>query len=314
MIDFSIIIPAYNVEKYIRRCVDSVLNQTYKNYEIIVVNDGSTDDTYNILKKEYKKKNIKLVDKKNGGLSSARNTGLQYAEGEYIIFLDSDDWWEKDLLNTLKDTISKTDADIVCFKLQKYYEKENIYKKINIPSFDTVIGINALKKLLESHLTFETAVTYAYKFKFWNLNKFSFSEGRLHEDFGLTPYVIAKAEKVVSIDYIGYNYYQRDGSITSYENYPKLLKKCLDTIYHFKYLKDKFLKLNLDNYTKDLVANYLMNAVITKSIKLNNKDQKEIYKKLKKYKAYELFKNGSIESYIKYILIKINPKCYKYFI
>lgn len=314
MIDFSIIIPVYNVENYIRKCINSVLCQTYKNYEIIIVNDGSTDSTTDILKKEYKKKNIKLIDKENGGLSSARNTGLKYVKGKYIIFLDSDDWWEKDLLDNLKKIIDETSPDIVCFKLQKYYEKENIYSVVNIPSFSTITGIDALRKLIESHLTFETAVTFSYKTTFWKENKFSFSEGKLHEDFGLTPYVIAKAKKVTSIAYVGYNYYQRENSITKGNDYQKVLRKCLDTLFHFKFLKGKFMKMNLDKYTRELIANYLMNAIISKMDHLNKNDQEEVYKKLKEYKAYELFNNGSVKSYVKYILVKISPKQYRYFI
>ena len=95
MKDFSIIVPAYNVEKYIEKCIDSILNQSYKNYEVIVINDGSTDNTLNILNKKYKDK-VKIYSKENGGLSSARNYGVLKSSSKYILFVDSDDWLEPD--------------------------------------------------------------------------------------------------------------------------------------------------------------------------------------------------------------------------
>ena len=106
----SVIIPCYNVENYVARCLDSVINQTYNNLEIICVNDGSTDNTLAILK-DYAKKDsrIKIIDKKNGGLSSARNAGIEVASYEYVVFLDSDDWIEP---NTYELAISKMDDDI----------------------------------------------------------------------------------------------------------------------------------------------------------------------------------------------------------
>ncbi|HEY8803664.1 MAG TPA: glycosyltransferase, partial [Clostridium sp.] len=98
----SIIVPIYKVEVYIRNCVDSILNQTYKNLEIILVDDGSPDNCGNICE-EYssKDKRIKVIHKKNGGLSSARNAGLDIASGEYIGFIDSDDWIEGDMYESL---------------------------------------------------------------------------------------------------------------------------------------------------------------------------------------------------------------------
>ena len=94
---FSIIIPVYNVEKYLKKCLDSVFNQTYKDYEVIVVNDGTKDNSMDIVK-DY---DVKVINQKNQGLSAARNAGVKKATGEYLIFLDSDDYWEKDLLKEL---------------------------------------------------------------------------------------------------------------------------------------------------------------------------------------------------------------------
>jgi len=314
MKDFSVIIPAYNVEKYIKKCVDSVLNQTYKNYEIIIVNDGSTDKTFEIIKTNYTQHNIKIINQANGGLSCARNVGVQNSCGKYLIFLDSDDWWEDDLLENLKKKIVEDNYDIVGFKLQKRYDDANKLEIVNIPAFNATTGKKAIKKLIESHQTFETAVTYAYSYEFWKKYNFEFKVGKYHEDFGLIPYIISCAEKIVILDYIGYNYLKRNDSITSIEDYSKELKKALDTLEHINYLKEGFKKIKFDNYTKELVANYLVNAIITKTLKLKKMDQSIIYKNLRKIKVYQLFNNGTLKSFIKYILIKIHPYYYRCFL
>ena len=132
---FSIIIPVYNVEKYLRECVDSVLAQTFERYEVILVDDGSPDSCPAICD-EYASKDarIKVIHKPNGGLSDARNAGLDIARGEYILFLDSDDWWDKfDFLHKLDKTIEDGGADIVIFGMKKFYSADNRIGEIKVP-------------------------------------------------------------------------------------------------------------------------------------------------------------------------------------
>ena len=103
----SIIVPVYNVEKYLKKCLDSILSQTYKNFEVIIVNDGSPDNSQKIID-EYKKKDKRIIvlEKENGGLSSARNYGIEHANGKYISFVDADDYIEKDYVEKLYDCIN----------------------------------------------------------------------------------------------------------------------------------------------------------------------------------------------------------------
>ena len=130
----SIIIPVYNVRKYLEECLDSVINQTYKNIEIICVNDGSTDNSLELLY-EYSKKDsrIKIIDKKNGGVSSARNLGIKNAIGEYIYFVDSDDWIELNLIEEFVNVIKTEEVDIVRCNHYKNQNENNI-------SFDKTIS------------------------------------------------------------------------------------------------------------------------------------------------------------------------------
>ena len=118
----SIIVPVYNVEKYLEQCLESLLNQTYKNIEIIVVNDGSTDQSLDILNKySFKDNRIKLYSQKNQGISAARNTALEHINGKYIMFVDSDDWIEINTCETALHELKKNDSDIVMWAYKRDY-------------------------------------------------------------------------------------------------------------------------------------------------------------------------------------------------
>lgn len=129
----SIIIPVYNVEKYLKRCLDSVVNQTYNNLEIICINDGSKDNSENILK-EYKNKDnrIVIINKQNEGVSSARNEGINYSHGNYVCFVDSDDWLEHNAIETLYTTLLEQDVDVVRGNYYRNFDDEfnEIHKMI----------------------------------------------------------------------------------------------------------------------------------------------------------------------------------------
>ena len=168
---FSLIIPAYNVEKYIKKCLDSVLNQTYNNYEIIIINDGSTDNTSKILESYKSNKKIKIINQENKGLSNARNTGVSNAKGDYILFIDSDDFIEKELLEILNKTIK--DEDLVRFQIRILDETNKIIKEYKEETFNNLNGIEAFNKLSKYNLV-ELAVCYAYKKDTFLKNNYKF--------------------------------------------------------------------------------------------------------------------------------------------
>lgn len=200
----SVIVPVYNVEEYISKCIDSILNQTInEQFEIIVVNDGSTDNSMNILN-IYKDK-IKIVNKSNGGLSSARNAGLEIAKGEYIIFVDSDDWLEEDFLESLYNFIKKDDLDVVFSGYKVYRENGNITKVKCVYSEDIILNKDkAIEKLL-SKRTFRAEVwDDIYNREFLMKNKLFFTEGIINEDEDFTLRVLINSKKVGYLNYNGY--------------------------------------------------------------------------------------------------------------
>jgi glycosyltransferase involved in cell wall biosynthesis len=130
---FSIIIPVYNVEDYLNQCLDSILCQTYSKYEIVLVNDGSTDSSFQICQKYHKDfSQIKLINKENGGLSDARNRGLNESEGDYIIFTDSDDYWIGNyVLNDLNNLIKEFDPDLIIHEESRFFAEKDVICKHN---------------------------------------------------------------------------------------------------------------------------------------------------------------------------------------
>ena len=297
---FSIIVPVYNVEKYIKKCLDSILNQSFKDYEVIVVNDGTKDNSIELIK-DYP---VKIVNQKNQGLSVARNTGVKHATGEYIIFIDSDDWIEKDLLKKLNKSSSDS-PDLIRFQIQEVYEDGKTIKFNELP-FENKNGTDAFEEIVKYHFV-ENAWCYAIKKEYYEKEKFEFKKGTVHEDFGLIPLVIMKASIVNSISYIGYNYLQRQGSIMNSSNYEKTLKKVSDMFAHYKYLTSEINKTKLNS---EIFKSYAANSMILKICQLKKKDYKEYKNKLKSERVYDNLLADTLPRKIKKELLKLSPKLY----
>ena len=296
---FSIVIPVYNVEKYIKRCLDSVFDQSYKDFEVIVVNDGTKDNSMDIVK-DY---DVKIITQKNQGLSVARNTGVKKAKGEYIIFLDSDDYIEKDLLKNINKNLDNN-PDLVRFQIQEVFEDSDNVNIYNEEEFTGYSGVEAFNKICSYHYV-ENAWAYAIRKDYYNKNKFQFAPGTIHEDFGLIPLIIIKADIVNSISYVGYNYVQRSGSIMSQKDYEKTKKKVNDFYNHYLYLNKEINKTNLDS---KMFKSFISNSLILKICELKEKDYKIFKNRLKEDKVLENLLTDSIARKIKKIVFKISPK------
>ena len=191
---FSIIVPVYNVEKYIDKCLRSIVDQNFSDYEVIVVNDGTPDKSMEMIK-EY---DVTIIDQKNQGLSAARNNAVKKAKGDYIIFLDSDDYWRKDLLKEINKSL-KNNPDVVRFQIQEIFEDQDGILEHKENGFEGLNGVDAFNEICKYHYL-ENACCYAIKRKYFEKNKFEFKKGKIHEDFGLLPLVIIKADLVNSIE------------------------------------------------------------------------------------------------------------------
>jgi len=212
----SIIIPVYNVEKYLERCVYSVLTQTLKDIEVILVNDGSTDSS-GVLCDDFAIKNnrIKVVHKQNGGLSSARNEGLKYATSDLVGFIDSDDWISSDMYEYLWNLQQKNDADIVSCNYMLAFDYPTKIKNAKIKEY-VFTRNEALKKYLElgafSRINDYSAWKKLYKKKLFS--DVEFPDGMLFEDMPTNFRLIQKCSKYVYSTKICYFYFQNSVSIT----------------------------------------------------------------------------------------------------
>lgn len=217
MIKLSFIVPVYNVEKYLAKCLDSILVDNQFTGQVICVNDGSTDGSAAILE-EYAKKyqNVNIVTQQNAGLSAARNAGLKAAKGEYVCFLDSDDYWEPKVLGGLLEQIEHDNLDVLRFKYQNVNEKYEVFNpnkgdpyKGNDYTDSVTDGVSFLNSRFGTACY---AVMFIVRRKL--LNDCIFTEGIYYEDVDWTPRMLSRANRVASADTIVYNYLIRKGSIT----------------------------------------------------------------------------------------------------
>lgn len=232
----SIIVPVYNVEKYLPKCLDSLVNQTLKDIEIIVINDGSPDHSQDIIDKYAKKysKKIRAFKKDNGGLSDARNYGLKRAKGEFILFVDSDDYIDENACEKLYNKAISDNYDIVLFKYYIVYPKSkklmnvlNEYKDKN----------NISKK--EYLLSTPSACNKLFKTKFLIDNKFSFPIGIIYEDYASISTLILYNPKIAFVNKALYYYMQSDISITRRPVYNKKFEDIFTASdYLYERLKD----------------------------------------------------------------------------
>lgn len=206
----SVILNVYNGEKYINKCLDSIIKQTYKDLEIVVVNDGSTDKTLNILKK-YKDKRIRVINQKNMGLSLSRNVGIENASGEYLYFVDVDDYLELDALEYLYNLIIKYKADMAtCIPIDRYDYDEiivNEEEKIEVLNSEEMLK----RALLIKHREGTTWNKLMKKSLFDNVR----FENRIINDVVTTYKLVLNCKKIVYSNQIKYNYYRHDESIIS---------------------------------------------------------------------------------------------------
>lgn len=212
---FSIIIPVYNVQQYLPHCLDSVLAQTCPDWEAVCVNDGSTDGSLAILN-EYasKDKRFRIIDQPNGGLSAARNAGIRAAKGEYVFFLDSDDWIVPDALEHLSRNVHG--QDMLCFAGRKFIEAEQAYHQPDVlpeaTYFSGMAYYNA-NALVPRDFPFVCAVLRIYRRAFLIKNQLGFQEGIYHEDNLFTPMACYHAAEVSVIPDCLYIYRIRPQSI-----------------------------------------------------------------------------------------------------
>ena len=299
---YSVIVPIYNTEKYLKQCIDSLLNQTYLNIEIILIDDGSKDNSLNICL-EYQKiyfNKIRVMSQKNKGVSAARNLGIEYATGDYIIFVDSDDFCFEYMIEEIDKAISK--SDLVTFGYNKFYKNRNIVMqedRLLLKDKTEIINCIFLNERIGGYLfnkVFVTDIIKKYNLKF---------DENIHycEDLYFVISYLKHCRYLQNIDKTLYNYRMRKSSIT-YDFYNE---KNLSILKVFSEMIDKY--NNNEKITSYLNYMYLLNCKkMEKIIKNKISMRTDVICKRK-----EILKNTSIHNKIKYYIIYHDKNTFRLF-
>lgn len=276
----SIIVPVYNTAKHLPKCLNSIINQTYQNLEIIIINDGSTDNSDKIIQKyAAKDSRIKTKYQKNQGLSAARNTGLNIATGKYVTFIDSDDTVEPDMINAMLSALHKHNAEIsVCSFKEVYPSGKTTNFNHGYPE-QTFTTPQALAAMLKEHGFMVSSTMKLYPISFFKNTKFPIN--KLHEDVGTTYKLIMQAKNIIFLPQSYYNYHHYGNSIISNFNDNKfdlitLTDQMCDDI------NKKFPELiNITNERRMRARFSLL-----RQIPFNHPRKKELLTYLKKHQSY----------------------------
>jgi hypothetical protein len=279
MLKVSIIVPVYNVERFLERCLDSLVNQTLEDIEIICINDGSTDGSGNILSKYAEKDNrIIVINQKNSGLSEARNNGIERANGEYLGFVDSDDYIDIDYYEKLYNTAKLNNADIACTGIIRGNDKKQ----------KVLISYNEIEEATDINEKFQLVKAPEYSFV-WNKiylkeslcnQKIDFIKGLIYEDMPFTTDVLIKLGKVVSVPNTYYHYWKNNNSIIKFCSDKSRTDKIFAKDYVIQQCKINNIKLSEKNSITKKIEYFFLGIKIMKIYQ---------YRATKKYYLFGLF-------------------------
>ena len=307
----SIIIPVYNTEIYIKQCLDSVLKQTYKDFEIIIINDGSTDNSELVITETVKNyNNLKYLYQENRGLSESRNLGIKHARGEYISFIDSDDWIEESFLEQMVTAVEKNGADLgQCGYFRK--DGSNI-AGFTMPKSKTVYSLNEESTYISYY--YNTFIQHKYGIiccnKLYKKEiidkeglKFQKNSEIYAEDLLFNIEYLVNSNKIIDVPICLYNYRVREGSITQ-TNKPFLEKRYAELMKRV----EKLINERLTIYNKEFmaIAHYETLNVISINAFSKIKSQKSILNSIKEYNKYNKEYSSNLRNLLRALIITKN--------
>lgn len=310
----SVIVPVYNVEKYVDKCIESLINQSYKNLEILLINDGSTDLSEEICRKWAKKDfRIQVFNKENGGLSDARNFGLDRCNGDFVAFVDSDDIINKEMFNVMLNLSKETSSDIVQCDFLKFKDENTIINEKEEYKIKEFSNIEAIENHYKEELKISTVVAWSKLYKRKLFNEIRFPKGKLHEDEFTTYKLLYKANKITYTNQKLYYYRDTPNSIMNCTYNIKrldLIEALRERLVFIDKINNQYLyNIALNNYYMILIFAYNSYKKYNgddKStlIKVRN-ESKRVFKELKSRRIIE--KNNKIL----FKAFNLNPTFYK---
>lgn len=262
---FSVIMPVYNVEDYVSECIESILKQTYKDFELIIVNDGSTDSSLEKIKQYNYDSRVHIYSQENQGLSAARNTGLDYVKGDYVYFIDSDDIINHNLFNLLaREFNGHQQADLISFGYTEFETDSSqidLDKRLIMNKEETLYSNQALQRLMNSQIN-QMAWSYIVKSNIILKNNIRFSNGRLFEDNNFAAKLFSACKSIVQIEFnpMPYLLRYRKSSITAIANNSYSLKELEDELFIFEDEYKVFMNSSNDA-TKSMAPTWYFNKI-----------------------------------------------------
>lgn len=313
---FSIIVPVYNVKEYLRECVESILSQTFSDYELLLIDDGSTDGSGKICD-VYAQYNpsIKVVHRKNGGLSAARNTGIENASGDYFVFIDSDDYIKIESLQKISECIGSESYDVIVTRLiQKYSDSEDIRNE-SICSLLSENSEQIVQWIFRKSENTWPAVQYIVSKKYVQEHSFRFEEGFLHEDMAWTACLLSLAQNVTICSFPWYYHrMQRTDSITSTSNPKRVVDVLALASNTIKFMKQQ----NISENKQTMIADRIFSSIssILSQYKEADREGKMIQRALSEHiKMFRNFSSIQGEAFYlatKYFGIKCTISCFTF--
>ena len=295
----SFIIPSYNSANTIKRAIESILNQTLKTeFEVIVVDDGSNDNTEEVVRKYENDERIKYFKKENSGVADTRNYGVKVATGEYIIFVDSDDYISENLLKDIEPYLLQ---NIELIKWNPIFVDENKNEVLKPPSvaFEKVTGEQGFNILFGRDSLIDCLWNYAIKKDLM----IEFPSGTYHEDFATMPLIILRAKSFISLNQREYFYVQSKNSIMRNNNDKKIRKKLEDKLSHFDNLISISNNMDIQKQTKENFGIYAANSLLVVLKDLEGEDKKFYKKELRKRKIWRYIKIRNLKQLVKRIVL-----------
>ena len=303
----SVIIPIYKVEKYLKKCIDSVINQTYKNLEIILVNDGSPDSCREICEEyENKDNRIVIINKENGGLSDARNAGIDIAKGKYIAFIDSDDYVSNDYIEYMYNLILKYSSKMSICRVKEVWTNAKLEEIVN----DVELKSELLSpKETFYNLLFDKGVEVCAYAKLYEKDLFDdtrFPKGKVYEDTAIMYKIIKKAKKIAYGNKYCYYYVAREGSISKHPEFNENEKDYIEhTFKMLDFIEKRYPDLKSAIHRFDVYARFRILKMLIFTKPRNREMEKEYVKEIKKNQK-EVFKHKDTPKKDKVAIILLN--------
>lgn len=297
MAKISIIIPVYNGERYIEKCLDSIKNQTFKDYEVLIINDGSKDNTKKLIEKYLNDKRFKLFNRTNHGIGASRNFGLDESSGEYICFIDSDDYVDKKYLEKLYNKILKENLDIVVCNYIELNEESNIEKKVKIKAFDNTT-IDKNPELLLSINKSPWNKIYRKSI----LENIKFPTDLKYEDTEFLCKALYNSKNGYVDEYLNYYVIHTNSETTTMDKRVFDILYIIDNIRKFYENSNDYIKEYIDKMTLQILTTYTIQQRYQKDKKLAkefiNKAFNYMEKNISNFKRNSYFKDRGIKGII----------------